>query len=339
MSSQQKTKDYQSYQYLSLREILSGYQLSQALFTLHRLKLPEYLHQHGPQPLSSLAETFGVDAKLLEQLLKIAETVYLLQKDEQQHYGLTTKGVHMCPDATNSIIPLLGILDDGYSAWGALQHSLQTGQVAFEQAHKMDIYDYFSQHPEKNTYFNNYMEQTTHLWLSKVGQYYEFSGHLIDIGGNKGALTALLLQQFPELQATLFDLEQAMKQADELLSVAGVSDRCQVVAGNFFEPETIPQDGDIYLISRVLLNWNDDQVVEILQNCRQVMPQHSKLLILDILLDSSTAGLLAGLNLWVMFGARSRTQTEFEQLVQQAGFTELRWIDMDMAFLLEASPA
>jgi ubiquinone/menaquinone biosynthesis C-methylase UbiE len=224
-----------------------------------------------------------------------------------------------------------------------LSSSLKTGKSAFEQVYQTDIFSYFRQHPEQSILFSRFMEQTTQTWLAEaeVEKYYYFSGHLIDIGGNTGALSGLLLQQFPELKATVFDLKQAMIGAETVLSTAGVSNRCHLKSGSFFEPETIPKDGDIYLISRVLLNWNDEKAVEILKNCRQVMPTQSKLLILDFILPdfASTSELLASLNLWVMFNARFRKQAEFKQLVEQAGFRSLRWIDIDgMKFFLEASP-
>lgn len=72
------------------------------------------------------------------------------------------------------------------------------------------------------------------------------------------------------------------------------------------------------------------------------MPDHSKLLILDFVLSdsnaSSTVPLLHSLHLGVMFGARTRQRSEFEQLVYAAGFTELRWITInETTFLLEVS--
>ena len=328
---------------LSLEEMLSGYRLSQAIFALYHLELPEYLHQQGAQDLSQIGKAIQIETWMLEHLLEIAQTLNLVHKDEQNRYSLTAEGLRLCPDTTDSIIPILAHYDCGYGPWGSLFNSLETGKSAFEQVYQTDIFSYFSQHPEQNSLFSRFMEQTTQTWLAQaeLGKHYNFSGHLIDIGGNTGALSALLLQQFPKLQATVFDLEQAMIGADTILSTAGVSDRCRLVSGSFFEPQTIPKDGDIYLFSRVLLNWNDEKAVEILKNCRSVMPPDSKLLILDFVLSDSplTSQLLASLNLWVMFNARFRKQAEFKRLVEQAGFRYLRWIEIDnMKFFLEASP-
>lgn len=326
---------------LSLEGMLTAYQYSQAIFALHRLRLPECLQQFGAQSLSQLAKAVGADAQALAYLLEFAVTLQLLHKDAQGCYAFTTNGQRLCPDGADSIIPFLAHCEDGYGVWSALPYTLQTGQPAFAQVYGQEIYQHLAQHPQKMDYFNRYMEQTTQRWLADVGKHYPFAGHLVDIGGNQGTLTALLLQQFPTLEATIFDLEQATVGIKDKFVAAGVNERCRIVTGSFFAPETIPATGDIYLISRVLLNWSDEQVVEILQNCRRMMPTQSKLLILDFALrDAPIApALLQSLHLWVMFGARFRKRAEFEQLAQQAGFTQLRWIDIGgTLFLLEASP-
>jgi hypothetical protein len=58
---------------------------------------------------------------------------------------------------------------------------------------------------------------------------------------------------------------------------------------------------------------------------------------------SRLPGWLGSLNLWVMFGARSRTQADYEELLTQAGFQTLQWLPcpdetMNLMFL-EACPA
>jgi len=47
--------------------------------------------------------------------------------------------------------------------------------------------------------------------------------------------------------------------------VAGVKDRCQIVEGNFFD--SVPRGGALYLLSRVLLNWDDTDAIKILKEC------------------------------------------------------------------------
>ena len=330
---------------MPVAQITSLYQLSQAIITFARLGLAEQLQTQGPTGLEALAAASHADPKLLGQLLGIAHGVGLVTLDADQRYALTDKGRDLCPDTEQSTRFFVAHHDDGYAPWGALQRGLQGDGVPFEMAHGCDIFSYLKTHPEQNRYFNQFMEVTTAHWLADTGHHYPFAGHLVDLGGNTGTLTATLLRQFPTLRATLFDLAQAVEQAPAIIDAAGVSDRCAIVTGSFFVPAEIPTDGDLYLFSRVLLNWDDAQVVNILRNCRQAMPADSRLLILDFVLPESpgVGTLLGSLNLWVMFGARSRSRREFEDLVAEAGFVSPRWIPIasesgPTLFLLEATP-
>ena len=63
--------------------------------------------------------------------------------------------------------------------------------------------------------------------------------------------------------------------------MAGVKDRCQIVGGNFFD--SVPPGGDLYLISRVLLNWEDAEAIKILKNCYQAMTPKDKLMVVDFM--------------------------------------------------------
>jgi hypothetical protein len=74
----------------------------------------------------------------------------------------------------------------------------------------------------------------------------------VDVGENIGTLTAVILKAHPQMQAFLFDREDVVVGANQVLEVARVVDRCQIVGGIFFD--SLPRSGDIYLLSRVLLN-------------------------------------------------------------------------------------
>ena len=74
----------------------------------------------------------------------------------------------------------------------------------------------------------------------------------MDVGGNIGTLTAVIVKANPKMQAILFDREDVVVGANQVLEVARVVDRCQIVGGKLFD--SVPRGGDIYLLSRVLLN-------------------------------------------------------------------------------------
>ncbi|MCP4702673.1 MAG: hypothetical protein GY862_38310 [Gammaproteobacteria bacterium] len=89
--------------------------------------------------------------------------------------------------------------------------------------------------------------------------------------------------------------------------------------------DTVPAESDLYIISRVLLNWNDADALKILRNCRAAMDASATLLIMDAVLpnkvkEASTVELLGGLYAFMLSGHFLRTEDEYHELLSNAGF-------------------
>jgi len=57
----------------------------------------------------------------------------------------------------------------------------------------------------------------------------------VDVGGKIGTLTAVIPKPNPKMQAILVDREDVVVGANQVLEVAGVVDRCQIMGENFFD--------------------------------------------------------------------------------------------------------
>lgn len=123
------------------------------------------------------------------------------------------------------------------------------------------------------------------------------------------------------MQAILFDREDVVVGAQQVLEWTGVADRCQIVGGNFFD--AVLPDGDLYLISRGLVNWDDTHAIKIITNCYQAMTVKDRLVVVDFMLPKckmlSFMGTI-GLNLFILGGSFMRTEDEFYNLLSSAGF-------------------
>ncbi len=111
----------------------------------------------------------------------------------------------------------------------------------------------------------------------------------------------------------------------EQVTSAGVADRCEVVAGSFFDE--VPAGADAYLFKHVIHDWNDERATAILKNCRASMPPAGKLLILEGVyparIDQSpeSRGAAANdVNMLVATGGRQRSEAEFRGLFAASGF-------------------
>ena len=100
---------------------------------------------------------------------------------------------------------------------------------------------------------------------------YDFSAArtVADVGGGTGTLLAAVLQAHGHLKGVLFYRLEVAAEAAGVLAAAGVTSRCEVVAGDFFAG--VPEGADIYLLANVLHDWDHARSVQILASCRQAM--------------------------------------------------------------------
>lgn len=141
-----------------------------------------------------------------------------------------------------------------------------------------------------------------------------FKGVMTDIGGGKGQLLSAILAHAVIEQGILFDLPEAVDQAQALDS------RCVKIGGSFFDPLCF--SADIFVLKRILHDWNNAQALAILKNIGNAMRADSRLYIVEGILDySQDKKLLAAIDLALLavFQGRERTKSEFEVLIAAAG--------------------
>ncbi len=150
--------------------------------------------------------------------------------------------------------------------------------------------------------------------------------HIVDVAGGNGVVLAAVLAAAVHAVGTVFDLESGLLGTDRFLSESGVRDRCDLVAGSFFD--AVPPDADVYVLHRILHDWPDDQAIEILSGCRRAMTHPcAHLLVSDVLLPERAAAdtgdqarFLMDMNMFVMLGSAERTESEFRALLTEGGF-------------------
>jgi hypothetical protein len=94
-----------------------------------------------------------------------------------------------------------------------------------------------------------------------------------------------------------------------------------IVGGDFFV--SVPEGGDAYILSSVLMDWDDDRALAILRSCHRAMPRQGRVLIVEPLIapcnDASSSTFL-DLTMLVANGGRLRTKAEFLTLLATADF-------------------
>jgi O-methyltransferase domain len=135
------------------------------------------------------------------------------------------------------------------------------------------------------------------------------------------------------VSGTVFDLPSGVAQAPQKLADAGVSTRCEIVAGDFFQ--FVPEAADAYVLKYVIHDWDDEQSVAILSNCRKAMHGASKILLIERIMPERIEATpihqriaMADMNMLAMPGGQERTEQEYRDLFAAAGLSLERTIPL-----------
>lgn len=313
-----------------LLDLIHGFRVSQAIYVIVMLGIPDLLLG---QRLScrELAERTEAQPRALYRVLRALAAAGLVHEDEGEVFSLTRLGNYLRSDVQgsrvawvrNALRPLI------WQSWGHLLHSVKSGEAAFRHVHGKDIWEFRSQSPEDNAIFDLAMREGSRRVVSELWCRYDFAQfrHIVDVGGGDGTLLAALLAGCTETSGTLFDQPHVVANAPDVFQRACVGGRCTVVAGSFFK--VVPSGADAYLLKFILHDWDDDDCVRILDNCRRAMASEARTLIIERLLAPPNEGIdgkLSDLNMMVNVGGQERSQEEFSALLQRAGLALRRVI-------------
>ena len=131
-------------------------------------------------------------------------------------------------------------------------------------------------------------------------------------------MLAAILAKNPHLSGVLFDRPNGVEAAKA--GLGGALPRTEFVVGSFFE--AVPNGADVYILKRVIHDWDDERAATIIRNCRSAMPHSGKVLVAErIVGEGNNSDLNKYLDV-VMLGVTGgveRTEQQFAQLFAQSG--------------------
>ena len=311
--------------------LLDGYVTTQLLYVAAKLDIASVLAD-GPKRGDEIAAAVGADHDALVRVMRGLVIEDVLAEDADGRFALTPVGECLASLRGSAIVR--GELY--YESAAALLDTVLGGGTAFERVHGERFFEHLGHHHEHDAAFEASMAGRAEQEAHDVVEAFDFSGldRLVDVGGGRGVLLAAILRANPSLFGVLMDREAAISPARANLRAAGLGDRAECVAGDFFV--SVPANADAYVLSRVLHDWDDVDAGRILAACRHAMRPDSRLLIVEAILPERArdrpAAIRMDLHMLVLLGARERTEAEFSALLHNSGFDVRRVV-------MTASPA
>ena len=327
-----------------------GYIASQAVGVATKLGVIDALSK-GALASREIAQATQTQPDRLHRLLRALAAFDVVKDLGSERFELTPVGDRLRADALNSIRSL--ILMTGSETWwqvfGHLEACVRTGQNAYQVLYGLESsFAYYAKHPDEARIFDDAMSANSALVGATAAKAYDFSAasRIVDVGGGQGKVLASILKAHPNLRGILFDLPRVVEGAPAFLASEGVAERCEAIGGDMFV--SVPAGGDVYVLSHVIHDWDDEHSVKILQTCRRAMASSAKLLILDRVMPACVEPnptvqgyVLLDLRMMVgTVGGRERTAEEFKALLSAANL-QLAQIIPTLApvSVIEATPA
>ena len=300
------------------------------------------LLKDGPRPVEELAAASGTHAPSLCRALRALAASGIFTEVDRGCFGLTPMAQLLRSDHPLSMRDLYPLMDADLLAWAHVDHTIATGEAAFPHVHGQQYYDFLATHPEHAARFDRAVETQARLVLRTLLGVYDWArcGTIVDVAAGTGVFLAGLLRRYRQLRGVVFDLPHVVARAPAVLAAAGVTERCAVVAGSFFD--AVPAGGDTYLLKTILHDWDDEHALRILRAIHRSMAPGSRLLVLEALLppgDEFHPGKLIDLHSLVLVRGEERDRDQLARLVTSGGFEVVAVTTTNHLSVLEARPA
>ncbi|HEX6341004.1 methyltransferase [Umezawaea sp.] len=298
----------------ALLHLLTGAWATQAIATAAELRLPDHLATIDDLP--GLATATGADEHSLGRLLRYLAALGVVHTSGDRH-GLTELGALLRSDRTGSMRPL-ALMYGGpfYRSFAALPDAVRSGGESYAKVFGAHHFEHMAADPDLAELFHRSMAAGDAMFEGVTGVF-DFSGArtVVDVAGGNGELLHRVLCANPALHGVLMDRPHALAAARTRL--ADVADRVTLVPGDF--TESVPGTGDVYLLSRVLHDWDDERCRAILATVARDVPAHADLLVLERLLpESGAVDSLAvpwDVHMLCNTGGRERTASHYRALL------------------------
>jgi hypothetical protein len=323
-----------------LFEMLFGAWTAKILAEVVRLDVPDALAE-GPLTADELVRKAGVRAHpvALHRALRACAALGLVTEDSVGRFGPTRLSALLTRDTPGTLKRFVeysgGTL---WKIWSGLPEGLATGNSQARAQLGLDFFDYLAANPQALEEFSETLK--AHSAVANVGiiERYDFSGirTLVDVGAGYGPLTIAVLEKYPDIRGTVFDLPEVIDAAPANMPVKNesVARRLSYVAGDMFK-EVPPADA--YVLKLILHDWDDASCATILTNVCNRLERGGRVISIDNVMPplgdvSDVPSKLLDVNMMLLLPGKERTRVEWEALYRGAGLTITAMVPVPDAF-------
>jgi hypothetical protein len=318
-------------------QLSTGFWAFKTLAAAHELDLFTSLSGTGGTTAGELAETLGIARRPAEMLLTGCAAVGLLTKADSRYVNTPLAEEFLVRGRPFYFGGWVRMLDQRlYPGWGRLLEAIRMNRpTTWDPDRQSSLFD--GEDPELLAVFWEAMHSLSTFTARVLGQAVDLSGvrRLLDVGGGSAAYDIELCRLYPGMAATVYDLPRVADIAARKIHEAGLGERIETVAGDFFADSSLPEGSDTVLLSMILHDWAEDGCRTILQKCWEALPSGGQVIIAELLVNDARTGppaaALMSLNMLVETEGRNYTPGEYRTWLEDLGFEDVHTVWFEAA--------
>lgn len=267
---------------LSLAEIFQLGYYWETKILLTAIKLDVFSALNGTTATASeLASRLNVNQRALLFLLNALVAMRVLAKHDNHFSNTTVSQKHLVKSAKDYVGHLLLLHDAEWENWGKLEEVVRTGRSPVSQ-------HIFETDPEMGVNVLAVLDRIGRESGPSLARRLNLNGaqHFLDVGGGAGTNAIAFCREYPELTASVFDLPQTLKVAQENIRQAGLQERINLLSGNF-NSDSLGGSYDVVLMSDILHYQDAGANSALVRKVFEHLVDGGRLVIKDRFLDPS----------------------------------------------------
>lgn len=320
-----------------LMQIASGFMASKTLLSAVELKLFTLLAT-GPLTGSQIAERIGLHRRGLYDFLDALVSLGVLSRNGDgpaARYENGAEAAHFLDARQPTYIG--GILEMAsqrlFAHWSHLTEALRTGEPQSEAKGGGNFFELLYADEQRLEQFLTAMQANQLANFHALFEQVDFSGchSLLDVGGANATLSLIGARRHPQLHFRSFDLPAVLPIARRNVAQAGLLERIDLLAGDFFR-EALPTS-DVITMGNILHDWDEAQKKALIAKVYAALPQGGRFIAIENVIDdarrSNTFGLLTSLTMLVELpGGFDYTGAQFDGWCRGVGFARTQIVPL-----------
>lgn len=318
-----------------LMDLVTGFWASKVLAVANKLNLFTDLCESSGITVSEFSQRYNIQPRPAEMLLTACAALGLLEKRNDRYTNSQLSEHYLVRDNPLYFGGWIEMADRReYPAWMQLEKALRNNCPQTWDPNKQNsLFD--AEDPELVHDFWEAMYALSITTAQKLLQVIDFSTtrYLLDVGGGGAAFDIVFCKRYPKLKSAVYDLPFVCELTRPKIDKAGLAKRIALIEGNFFTDPYLPYGYEVILLSRILLDWNEDDCQMIIEKCHSALVPGGRLVICDQFVNDSKDGpvgaALMSLNMLIETWGRNYTGAEYGSWLKKAGFTRIETVQFD----------